>query len=127
MLILCSAGDDASIAEQHVELEHRVVHQAVAMRRGFDADAGYRAAERDGLQLRHHRGHQAVHQAFARQVLVADHALGVDPARGRVDLQHLVEAAHVEPPARDAFAVAEEIRRFLGEPDRALPVPKPRG
>ena len=35
----------AAIAEQHVELEHRVVHQAVAMRGGLDAHAGKRAAQ----------------------------------------------------------------------------------
>src|SRR2546430_9851841 len=29
VLVVRRAGDDATVAEQHVELEHRVVHQAV--------------------------------------------------------------------------------------------------
>ncbi len=125
MLVVRAAGDDAAVAEQDIELERGVVHQAVAVRGRFDADAGERAAERDGLQLRHHRGHDAVHEAFAHQVLVRDHALGVDPARA--DAQHLVELAHVEPAPRAARAVAEKIGGFLGEPDGPAAGSKPPG
>ena len=49
------------------------------------------------------------------QRLVGDHALGIDPARRRIDREHLAEIAHVQAPARRAGAVAKEVRRFLGE------------
>jgi hypothetical protein len=47
--VVRGAIHDAPVAEQHVELEHGVVHQAVAVRGGLDADAGDRAADGDGL------------------------------------------------------------------------------
>ena len=129
VLIRRRAGEHASVAEDDVELEHCVVHQAIAVRGRLDADAGDRAAERDGLQLRHDRGHHAVGEALAREVLVGDHALGVD--RVGADREHLVEVAHVKPPARRRGAVAEEVGGLLREPDRprfsALGRPKPRG
>ena len=127
VLVGCGAGDYAPIAEQHLELEHGVVHEAVAVRGRLDADARDGAAERDGLQLRHDRGHDAVREAVARQVLVRDHALGVDPAGLRVDREHLVEAAHVEPAPGDGLPIAKQVRCFLRETDRSRAVPKPRG
>jgi len=50
-------------------------------------------------------------------------AEGIHPP-GRIHVQHLIERAHVEPSPRRAFAIAEQVRRFLGEPDRPRPLPK---
>ena len=58
-------------------------------------------------------------EALARQVLVRDHALGLDEAIA--DREHLVEGAHIETPARADRAVAEEVRGFLRERDRSAP------
>ena len=113
-----------AVAEQHLDLERRVVHQAVAVRGGLDAHARQRAAQRDGLQLRHHRGHHAAREARVHQVLVGDHALRVDGARGRVHRQHVAERAHVEAPRGAGRAVAEQVGRVLRQPDRAAGAPK---
>ena len=129
VLVGRGAGDHASVAEDDVELEHRVVHEAIAVRGRLDADAGDGAAERDGLQLRHDRGHHAVGEALAREILVGNHAFGLDSVGA--DREHLVELAHVKPPARRRGAVAEEVGGLLREPDgrrfSAPGGPKPRG
>jgi hypothetical protein len=109
VLVGRGAGDDAPVAQQDVQLEHRVVHEALAVRGGFDADARERAAQRNGLELRHHRGHHALPQAGRDQSLVGHHALGFDPARLRIDREHVAESADVEPAARLRRPVAEEI------------------
>jgi len=124
MLVVGGAGDDAAVAEQDFDLEHAVVHQAVAMRGRLDADAGDRAAEGDGLQLRHHRRHHAVREAFRYQRLVGDHTFGRHMAF--LDQENFIEVANVEPAARRAGAVAEQIRGVLRQPDRAAAFPKPR-
>jgi hypothetical protein len=119
MLVVRRAVDDASVAEQHFELERAVVHQPVAVRGGLDADARHRAAQRDGLQLRHHRGHDALREARLHQVLVGDHAFRIEGARSRVHRQHVAERAHVQPPRGAGRAVAEQVGRVLRQPDRA--------
>ena len=48
-------GDHLPGAGEDVHLQHRLVRQPVAERRRLDAEAGDRAAEGDGLQLRHDR------------------------------------------------------------------------
>jgi hypothetical protein len=81
----------------------------MAVRRGLDADARDRAAEGNGLQLRHHCGHHALPQASRGERLVGDHALGLDPARLRIDAQDVVKGADVEATPGSAGAIAEEV------------------
>ena len=80
-----SGGDDLAGAGEHVQLQDRLVRQAVAERGRLDPEAGHRAAQRDGAQLRHHQRHQAVRQRRVDQVLVGAHALHVGGTAGRVD------------------------------------------
>ncbi|MEJ7718626.1 MAG: hypothetical protein WKF31_11915 [Thermoleophilaceae bacterium] len=96
-VLVVGAGDhDPSVAGEHLHLEHRLVWQPVAERRGLDPEAGHRAPEGDGLQLRHHERHQPVAQRCVHQVLVGGHPLDVRGAGLRIDGQHAVEPAHVE-------------------------------
>jgi hypothetical protein len=65
-----------------------------------------------------------VRKAFRHERLVRDHAFGLDLTF--LDQENFVEVANVEPAARRAGAVAEQIRGVLRQPDRAAAFPKPR-
>jgi hypothetical protein len=78
-------GDDLAGAGEHLDLAHRLVRQPVPERARLDSEPGHRAAERDGLQLRHHGRHQPVRERRVDQVLVRGHALHVGGAGVRVD------------------------------------------
>jgi hypothetical protein len=65
-----------------------------------------------------------VREAFRHEPLVRDHAFGLDIAF--LDQENFIEVAIVEPAARRAGAVAEQIRAVLRQPDRAAAFPKPR-
>ena len=92
--------------------------QPVAERRGLDAEAGDRAAERDRPQLRDDERHQAVGQGRVDEVLVGAHALHVGGAGLDVDRDDAVEAGDVEAGCVRAGARAEEVGGLLGQPHR---------
>ncbi len=111
--------DHAAVAGEDLHLGHRLVRHSAAQRAGLDAQAGDRAAERDRLQLRHDQRHQAVPQGGVGEVLVGRHAADDRRARRRVDAQHAPERRHVEAGRGAAAAEPEQVRRPLGQPDRA--------
>jgi len=80
--------------------------------------------ERDRLELRHDARHHAMRERCVREGGIGRHRLGVHPAGGRVDLQDVVQAAHIEPPSRRDVAVAEQVGSALVEPQRTA-VPRP--
>src|SRR5204863_1598728 len=55
VLVVRPARENLTVAGQHIDLEQRFVDEPVAERRGLDADACSGAAQRDRLELRHHR------------------------------------------------------------------------
>jgi hypothetical protein len=118
MLVVGGAADDASVARQHVQLDGGVVHEAVAERRRLDAHARDRAAGRDRLELRHHGRDVAVRERGVGERLVRHHAFRLDERSSRVDAQHLVEAGNVDARSTPRGAIAEQVRRALGQPDR---------
>jgi hypothetical protein len=65
-----------------------------------------------------------VREAIRDERLIRDHAFGLDIAF--LDQENFIEVANVEPAARRAGAVAEQIRGVLRQPDRAAAFPKPR-
>ena len=85
VLVVGAGGDDLAPGQQHLELEQRVVHEAVAERGRLDAHAGGRAADRDRLQLRHDGGHRAGGERRVDERLVGREPLDVDPAERGVD------------------------------------------
>ena len=89
----------------------------MAERRGLDAHAGHRTAQRDRLQLRHDRGHHPVRERRVGEIDVAHHSLGFDESGGGVDRKHVIEALEIDRRPRTCLAVAEKVRRFLGESD----------
>ncbi len=115
------ALDDAALAGEDLHFLHRLVHQPVTERRRFDPQAAHRAADRDGLELRHHRRQQAVAQRFLDERGVRRHPLDIgDPALG-IDAQHMVERAGVQPVPGSSLAAAEQIGGRLPQPDRDAP------
>ena len=82
-----------------------------------------RAAERDRLQLRHHRRHRARARASRRRASTyGDHAFGLDDAGGRIDADDLVEMREIDRAA--PLARARSRNRFdvvLASPIAAPP------
>ena len=78
-------GEHLAGAGEDVHLQHRLVRQPVAERRGLDAEPGDGAAEGDGLQLRHHQRRQTVGAGGSDQVLVGAHAGDVGGPGAGVD------------------------------------------
>ena len=117
VLVLRRASENAAIARHHVDCGDVVVHEPMAERRGLDAHAGHRAAQRDRLELRHDRGHHAVRERRVGEIDVAHHSLGFDEPGGGVDRKHVIEALEIDRGPRARLAVAEEVRCFLGESD----------
>jgi hypothetical protein len=78
-----------------------VVEAAVAVRHRLDRAAGHRAAQRDALELGHHRRDQAQRQRGAQEIGEGDARLGGAGPRLPIDLEHLVEVAEVDPLARE--------------------------
>ncbi len=56
-------------------------------------------------------------QTGVDQTLVGDHALGLHPAGGGIDRQHLVEAAHVQAAFGQLSPIAEQVGGVLGQPE----------
>ena len=109
------ASDDAAIRQRDVHFLHRLVDQAVAEGRGLDADAGHRAANGDGLELRHHARHHAVGQRGVDQGVVGNHPLDVRPAFFRVYFKHIHQAPGGKAAARGR-AIAQQIGERLVQP-----------
>ena len=84
-------------AGEDVHLEHRLVRQSIAERRRLDAEAGDGAAERDGLELRHHEGGEPVGQRRGDEVLVGAHAGHISRARLGIDRDDVRQPRGVEP------------------------------
>ncbi len=120
VLVVRRARDDAAIAGQDVHGDDRIVHEAVPKRRCLDADAGYRAAKRDRLQLGHDGRHRACGERGVGKIDERRHALGFDKARLRVDANDLVEVAEIDAGSRSRRPVAKEIRCRLGESNGSL-------
>ena len=118
MLVVGRADHDLAARQQHLDLVQGVVHQAVPERRGLDADPRRRAADGDGLELGHHRRHAAARQGPCDQVLVGRHALDVDPPGLRIRVDHVVQAAQVEPALAVVAAVAKQVGCALAQRDR---------
>ena len=115
MLVVGRAAQDAVVAGEHVHLDDGVVHQPEPERRSLDADARHRAAQGDRLELRDDARHRAFGERRVRQVEERGHAFGFDDARLAVDVEHAVEVLEIDPRLRLGRAVAEEVRRRLGE------------
>ena len=81
---------------------------------GLDAQPGQRAAEGDGLQLRHHERHQAVRQRGVDQVLVRRHAADVGGA-GPGSTENTRSRPDVEPGPGPALAGRKRLGP-LGQP-----------
>ena len=94
------AVERAAIAGQHVHGRDRLVHEAVTKRRGFDADSRHRAAEGDGLELRHDRRHRPLRERRIGKIDECRHALRVDDAVA--DRDDAVEVRQVDAAARCA-------------------------
>ena len=82
----------------------------MAKRGGLDADAGNRAPNRDGLQLRYDGRHHAVSQGCIDQFLERDHPLDVDPAVTLVHLDHMIECARVKMISSPWHPISKQIR-----------------
>jgi hypothetical protein len=121
MLVVARAGDDASIAGENIHRDNGVVHEAVAKRRRLDPDTRDGSAERDGLELRHDRGHRAGLERRVGKVDERRHALGLDQMRFDIHVQHAVEMREVDARRTPTRAIAEEVGRVLREPDRGAP------
>ena len=117
VLVVGRAGDDPAVAGQHVERDDRVVDETAPERRRLDAHAGDRAAQRNRLQLRHHGRHRPLRERRVDEVDVADHALGLDGARRRVDRDDLIEMGEIDRVPAPRRAVAKQVRRRLGDAD----------
>ena len=113
-------GEHVAGAGQDVHLQHRLVRQAVAKRRGLDAEPGDGPAERDRLQLRHHQRRQPVGERGSDEVLVRAHpghiggpGVGVDrdDARQPRCVQALDSVLGTRP---------EQVRRGFGQPNRGV-------
>jgi len=110
--------DDLAIAGQHLQLEHRLVGEAVAKGRGLDAQAGDRATERDRLQLRDDERHEAVLERHVDQLLVRRHRLHVRRACVRVERQHPLKTPDVQPAPARVSPGAEKVGGRLRQPNR---------
>ena len=119
-------GEHLAGAGQDVHLQHRLVRQAVAKRRGLDAEPGDGPAERDRLQLRHHQRRQPVGQRGGDEVLVRAHpghiggpGLGVDrdDARQPRGVQALDSVSWPAPGTGSRWVWPAEPWRFQGWPD----------
>ncbi len=119
VFVVWRAGNDFAGGQQHVELEHRVVHQAVPERCGLDADAGHRPADGDGLQLRHHRRHHPQRQRRCHERLVGRQPLDVDPALARAHFDDMAEVAQVQALLGWLGPVAKQVRTALVQAQRA--------
>ena len=112
------AGHKAAVAGEDLHLFDGLVHEAESERRRFDADAAYRAANGDGLELGHYGGQQAVRQRAVGEGLVRGHALDVGGQAVAVDAQDVMEIAHIDTAFITLIAMAEEVRRRFGKADR---------
>ena len=88
VLTVGPGDDDLAGTGQHLDLAHRLVRQAEPERARLDAEPAERAADGDGLELGHDRGHQAVGKRRVDEVLVRRHGLDVGGPRDGVDGQH---------------------------------------
>ncbi len=118
VLVVRAASQHMPVPDQHIELEQRFVDESVPERRCLDAHACGGAAQRDRLELRHHRRQRAMSQRCGNQVFVRGHAFGLDPALTGVDRDDMIEPAQIEPPPGRAIGVAEQVRRVLAQPER---------
>ena len=117
-LVAGTSGDHLAGAGEDVHLDDRLVRQPAAEAGRLDAEAGDRAAEGDGAQLRDDEGHQSVGQRGVDEVLVGRHAADVGRACLGVDGDHAVEPADVEAGCVRRLARTEEVGRLLGQPHR---------
>ncbi len=118
VLVVGPSDHGPSIPHEHLHLEHRLMRQPVAERRGLDAQPGHGAAERDRLELRHDERHQPVRQRGIDEALVRRHPLYVGGPGGGIDGQDAIELAYVQAGGGGTRPRPEEVRGLLGEPDR---------
>ena len=111
-------GDHLARSGEDVELQHGLVRHPVAERRRLDAEPGDRAAERDGLQLRHDEGRQPVRQRRGDEVLVGAHAGDVGRARLGVHRDDVRQPRRVQPGGVGPGAGPEQVRSGLGQSNR---------
>jgi len=78
MGVVGRAARHLGVGQQYVEFEQGVMHQAVAKRRRLDSNTGRRTCNRDRLELRHDRRHDAVRQACIDERLVRREAFDVE-------------------------------------------------
>jgi hypothetical protein len=79
-----------------IDLQDGLVRKAVAQRRRFDAQAGDRPAEGDGLQPGHDQRHQTVCERHLNEPLVGAHVLHVGGTGPLVDTDHPIETGCIE-------------------------------
>jgi hypothetical protein len=116
VLALGAGGDHRSFAGQDVHLQHGLVRQPAAEGARLDAQPRHRAAQGDGLQLRHHERRQPVGQRRVNQVFVGAHARHVRGARPGVDGDDPGQAGDVQARGGGAVPGPEQVRRLLGQP-----------
>ena len=117
VVVVGSGQQHPAIAGEDLHLADRLVWQSVAKRRRFDAEAGHRTAEGDGLQLRHDQRHETVPEGGVDQPFIGDHALYVRGTGFGVHREHVVESAHVQPGPAVRRGEPEQVRCLLGQPD----------
>ena len=86
------------------------MHESMTKRGGLDADAGDRASDRDGLQLRYDGRHDAVLQGCLDQFIERDQPLDIDPAIALVHFDHMIECARVETIPGPLHLISKQIR-----------------
>ncbi len=109
MFVVRRAQHGAAVPQQYLHLLHRLVHQPVAEGGGFNAAPDGRAADGDGFELRHHRRHDVVFQAFGDELRIRRHALDHDMAVHGIDVQDIVEIPHIQLLRRPAMAVTKQV------------------
>lgn len=115
VLAFRSRGDDVAASGQDVDLEDRFVGEPVAERRRLDAEAGDRAAECDGLELRNHQRRQPVREGGVHQVFVRAHSGDICGPGLLVDRDDSAETGDVEAGCAGLGPRPEQVGRLLRE------------
>ena len=112
-------GHDPAVPGQDLHRQDRLMRHAAAQRRGLDAKARDRAAERDGLQLRHDQRHEPVPERGVDQVLVGGHpADDGRPVSGSTQITARTATRRAWP-VPGIVAEPEQVRGGLRQPDPA--------
>src|SRR5680860_283887 len=130
-IVTGARGDDLPRPSEHVHLQDRLVREPVAKAGRLDAESGDRTPQGDGAQLRDDQRDHSVRQRDVDQALVGAHALHVGRPTVRIDREHALESADVEPGRTSPLAMPEQVGGSLREPhrragrDRGVRRPKP--